>query len=731
MAEYPQGWLAYEGEWGGKQGEWRCDPKQSGGVNCLGDLGTHVENAVSMLTGLKIRRVLAKMDVVVPGRVLDDNDVVLVEYEGGATGCYWTSQFAIGHDNDLRVRIYGENGSILWAQEECEKVTMIDRDGTIVERHRGGGGSCKVRPSARRSHRGLARVHGQPLPLVHGVPARQKGRHVRARHDRFPDRARRRRRRPLRACLPAVEPAGQRLGDNGRKRITAGPAAPRERHKGGNMEQELLVMKNINKSFPGVRALRDVSLSLRRGEVHALIGENGAGKSTLMKVLSGVHQADSGEILWEGKPVQIHSTTEATAMGISIIYQELNLMPNMSIRENIFLGRENRKARFFVDFQKTSELAKTYTDMVGLTADVNTLVKDLSIAQRQMVEVAKALSTNAKLIVMDEPTSSLTDRETEILMNVIRNLRDQGVTVVFISHRLSELFEISDRITVLRDGECVGTIDTKDCTEPQLVNMMVGRTLDDIYPKGNAQIGEAVLEAKHLNAGKMVQDVSFTLHRGEILGFAGLIGAGRSEVMRAIFGVDPLDSGEIIIDGKKLEKHTPTDAIRAGLGLVPEDRKLLGLILDMSVRENTTLPCLPVEMKGGILSRKKENEITQTYIEQLDIKTPGAEQKVLNLSGGNQQKVVIGKWLATHPKVLILDEPTRGIDVGAKREIHQLMSKLADQGVGIIMISSEMPEVLGMSDRIIVMHEGHVCGELSRSEATQERIMSLILSAAG
>ena len=498
------------------------------------------------------------------------------------------------------------------------------------------------------------------------------------------------------------------------------------------MEQELLVMKNINKSFPGVHALRDVSLSLRRGEVHALIGENGAGKSTLMKVLSGVHQADSGEILWEGKPVQIHSTTEATAMGISIIYQELNLMPNMSIRENIFLGRENRKARFFVDFQKTSELAKTYTDMVGLTADVNTLVKDLSIAQRQMVEVAKALSTNAKLIVMDEPTSSLTDRETEILMNVIRNLRDQGVTVVFISHRLSELFEISDRITVLRDGECVGTIGTKDCTEPQLVNMMVGRTLDDIYPKGNAQIGEAVLEAKHLNAGKMVQDVSFTLHRGEILGFAGLIGAGRTRGHARDLRRRPAGQRRASSSTEKSWKSTrrPTPSAQ-GIGLVPEDRKLLGLILDMSVRENTTLPCLPVEMKGGILSRKKENEITQTYIEQLDIKTPGAEQKVLNLSGGNQQKVVIGKWLATHPKVLILDEPTRGIDVGAKREIHQLMSKLADQGVGIIMISSEMPEVLGMSDRIIVMHEGHVCGELSRSEATQERIMSLILSAAG
>ena len=418
------------------------------------------------------------------------------------------------------------------------------------------------------------------------------------------------------------------------------------------MEQELLVMKNINKSFPGVHALRDVSLSLRRGEVHALIGENGAGKSTLMKVLSGVHQADSGEILWEGKPVQIHSTTEATAMGISIIYQELNLMPNMSIRENIFLGRENRKARFFVDFQKTSELAKTYTDMVGLTADVNTLVKDLSIAQRQMVEVAKALSTNAKLIVMDEPTSSLTDRETEILMNVIRNLRDQGVTVVFISHRLSELFEISDRITVLRDGECVGTIDTKDCTEPQLVNMMVGRTLDDIYPKGNAQIGEAVLEAKHLNAGKMVQDVSFTLHRGEILGFAGLIGAGRSEVMRAIFGVDPLDSGEIIIDGKKLEKHTPTDAIRAGLGLVPEDRKLLGLILDMSVRENTTLPCLPVEMKGGILSRKKENEITQTYKAAY---VAGTEPDIVNLWSGTNL-FSIADLLVDHKQYVSADD---------------------------------------------------------------------------
>lgn len=498
------------------------------------------------------------------------------------------------------------------------------------------------------------------------------------------------------------------------------------------MGKELLVMKNINKSFAGVHALRDVSLSLRYGEVHALIGENGAGKSTLMKVLSGVYQADTGQIFWEGEEFKTHSSKEATAAGISIIYQELNLMPNMSIRENIFLGREHKKAKFLVDMKKTSEKAREYTEMVGLNVDVGMLVKDLSIAQRQMVEVAKALSTHAKLIVMDEPTSSLTDRETAILMNVIRKLRDSGVTVVFISHRLNELFEISDRITVLRDGERIGTVNTGDCNEDQLISMMVGRSITDIYPKVDTDIGEVILEARHLNAGKMVRDVSFQLRRGEILGFAGLVGAGRSEVMRAVFGVDRLDSGEIYISGKKLGKHTPTDAISAGIGFVPEDRKLLGLILNMTIRENMTLPCLPNEMHGGmILSRKRENDITQRYVDQLDIKTPGLEQRVLNLSGGNQQKVVVGKWLATKPKVLILDEPTRGIDVGAKREIHELMSELAAAGVGIIMISSEMPEVLSMSDRVIVMHGGRICGELNREEAGQERIMELILDAAG
>ena len=496
-------------------------------------------------------------------------------------------------------------------------------------------------------------------------------------------------------------------------------------------ERYLLKMEHISKSFPGVKALQDVSLSLRYGEVHALIGENGAGKSTLMKVLSGLYHADEGEIIWEGKPLHLHSTKDSEQAGISIIYQELNLIPNLSIRENIFLGREKLKGGFLMDFKKTGNEAEKYIKMVGLDVDVTTPVGQLSIAQRQMVEVAKALSQNAKLIVMDEPTSSLTDRETEILMDVIRRLRDQGVTIVFISHRLNELFEISDRISVLRDGMSVGTVDTDQCTEDMLVTMMVGRDLSNIYPKVDTTPGDVVLDVKDLNAGDMVKNVSFSLRSGEILGFAGLVGAGRSETMRAIFGIDHAESGTITVQGKKLENHSPAEAIKAGIGFVPEDRKQLGLILNMTVRENTTLACLREEMAGGIMSTQKEKDITRQQIEQLSIKTPGDEQIVENLSGGNQQKVVIGKWLVTHPKILILDEPTRGIDVGAKKEIHQLMSDLAAKGVGIIMISSEMPEVLGMSDRIIVMHGGRICGEFGADDVSQQKIMSTILDAAG
>jgi len=493
------------------------------------------------------------------------------------------------------------------------------------------------------------------------------------------------------------------------------------------MGEDLLSMLNIEKNFPGVKALKDVNLTLHKGEVHAIIGENGAGKSTLMKILSGVYPKDAGKIFWEGREIELHSPIQATNIGISIIYQELNLMPNMSVAENIFIGRERKKTGFMLDVKNTLFEAEKFTQEVGLNIDVRTKVEELSIAQRQMVEVAKALSVNAKLIVMDEPTSSLADRENAILMELIRKLRNKGVTVVFISHKLEEIFEISDRITVLRDGECIDTVKTKDCNESQLIQMMVGRPLTDIFPKVDVPIGDKILEVKNLCAGKMVKDISFDLRKGEILGFTGLIGAGRSEVMRALFGVDKMKSGEIIIDGKILKDHQPSDAIKHGMGFVPEDRKLQGLILGMAVRENTTLASLGEISRACVMNTQKERKVSIEYVEKLGIKTPDIEQKVINLSGGNQQKVVIAKWLATHPKVLILDEPTRGIDVGAKKEIHALMGQLTANGVGVIMVSSELPEVLGMSDRIVVMHEGSVRGILDREEASQEAIMTIIL----
>jgi ABC-type sugar transport system ATPase subunit len=492
------------------------------------------------------------------------------------------------------------------------------------------------------------------------------------------------------------------------------------------MGNEVLVMRNIDKSFPGVHALNKVNLSIEAGEVHALIGENGAGKSTLMKILSGVYQKDAGEILINGKPVIIDTPEKATHLGISIIYQELNLMPNLSVAENIFVGREKRKGPF-LDKVLTLREAEKYTAEVGIHVNMETPVRDLSIAQRQMVEVAKALSVNAKVIIMDEPTSSLTEPEVVILMGIIRKLRDQGTSVVFISHRLSEIFEISNRITVLRDGEVINTVDAKSCTEDSLIHMMVGRSLTDLFPKETVPIGDVILEADHISSGIMVRDISFTLRKGEILGFAGLVGAGRSELMAAIFGFGRRDKGVVRVDGKTVPPNMPVEAIKRGIGFVPEDRKLQGLVLGMAVRENSTLASLENISIGGLIKGGEERKIAVQYVKSLGIRTPGIEQKVQNLSGGNQQKVVIAKWLATHPKVLIMDELTRGIDVGAKKEIYGLITKLAKDRVGIILISSELPEVLGMSDRIIVMHEGRVKGELSREEATQKRIMSIIL----
>ena len=494
----------------------------------------------------------------------------------------------------------------------------------------------------------------------------------------------------------------------------------------------LLRMEHIEKSFHGVRALKDVSLDIRPGEVHALIGENGAGKSTLMKILSGVHKKDSGRIFWMDREQEIRSTAHSAELGISIIYQELNQMPNLSIAENMFMGRERRKGGIFLDRKQTVKEAEAFLRAVGLDVDINALCGELSIAQRQMVEVAKALSFNAKLIIMDEPTSSLTDMETKILMDLIRKLKAGGVSIVFISHKFSEIFEISDRISVLRDGEFVGCVSTAECNSDRLIRMMVGREIRDIYPKKEVPLGEVMLSVKHLHAGNAVRDVSFELHKGEILGFAGLVGAGRSETMRAIFGVDRADSGEITVDGKVLPvRHEPDASIRAGIGFLPEDRQLLGLILDMSVRENTTIAAMEKTLVHRMVNRERETEITQSYIDLLGVRTRSMEQRVGNLSGGNQQKVVLAKWLNTNPVVLILDEPTRGIDVGAKKEIYTLMGELTARGVAIILVSSELPEVLGMSDRVIVMHEGRVCGEFQRGDATQETVMETILTSKG
>ena len=493
--------------------------------------------------------------------------------------------------------------------------------------------------------------------------------------------------------------------------------------------EHLLRMEHIEKSFHGVRALKDVSLDIRPGEVHALIGENGAGKSTLMKILSGAIKKDGGKIFQMGEELEIRSPRHAAELGIAIIYQELNQMPNLSVAENIFIGREHKKCGLLLDRKQTAEAARAYTRAVGLEIDVNTPCGDLSIAQRQMVEVAKALSVNAKLIIMDEPTSSLTDVETRVLMQLIRKLKSNGVSIVFISHKLNEIFEISDRISVLRDGAYIGCVDTAACTSDMLIRMMVGREIRDIFPKKEAAIGDVVLSVKHLRAGKAVRDVSFEVRRGEILGFAGLVGAGRSETMRAIFGVDKADSGEVTVDGKLLPtRHRPDQAIAAGLGFLPEDRQLLGLILGMTVRENTTIADMKKTLVHHTVNRGRETQITQGYIDLLGVRTHSMEQKVSHLSGGNQQKVVLGKWLHTDPKVLILDEPTRGIDVGAKKEIYTLMGELTARGVAIIMISSELPEVLGMSDRVLVMHEGRICGEFGRGDATQENIMETILT---
>ena len=486
----------------------------------------------------------------------------------------------------------------------------------------------------------------------------------------------------------------------------------------------ILRMKNISKRFPGVYALKNVNFELKRGEVHALLGENGAGKSTLIKVLGGIYHAEEGEIEIEGKNVRITSVQDAEKNGIAIIHQELVLVPYMSVAENIYLGREAGSG-IFVNRAEMTKSAQKILDDLGMDIDARSLVKDLPIAKQQMVEITKAVSVNSKILVMDEPTSSISDKEVENLFKIMRDLTQKGVGIVYISHKMSELDEICDRVTVMRDGEYVGTKNVKETAKDELIAMMVGRTLTNYYVRDYGELGEEILKVTGLSDGDKVKGVDFNVRKGEIVGFAGLVGAGRSETMQAIFGLAKEVTGEIYINGNKVEIHNPEEAIKHGLALVPESRKEQGLYLVQSVKYNTTIEVLKEFIGKFRVNDKRETEITQEYIDLMSTKTPSQAQKIGNLSGGNQQKVMIGRWLATKPKVLILDEPTRGIDVGAKSEIYAIMNNLVKTGVSIIMISSELPEIINMSDRVYVMAGGVVRGCINREEISQENIMHL------
>lgn len=487
-------------------------------------------------------------------------------------------------------------------------------------------------------------------------------------------------------------------------------------------QNALLKMEHIHKRFPGVYALRDVQLELLPGEVHAILGENGAGKSTLIKILGGIYTKEKGEIYIDGQEVNISSVDDARAAGVSVIHQELVLVPYLSIAENIFLGREPKKKSGLLDRDRMIREAKKALADFGLSLSPETVIADLNIAQQQMVEIVKAISFNAKIIVMDEPTSSLADKEVEVLFESVRRLTARGIGIIYISHRMSELGQIADRVTVMRDGEYVGTKVVKDVTTDELITMMVGRSLSRYYTRTFNECTENVLEVKGLCSNK-VHDVNFDLKKGEILGFAGLIGAGRSETMKAIFGIDKVTAGSALLNGQELRGKKTKEIMQFGIGLVPEDRRAEGIFPEMSIKFNITLKVLQEFMKGAHVDYPKEDSISDAFTSRLAVKAPSSETPIRSLSGGNQQKVIFGSWLAMNPKVIILDEPTRGIDVGAKSEIYTIMNELAREGVSIIMVSSDLPEVLNMSDRIAVMSGGTITAILDRTEATQEKIM--------
>ncbi len=487
--------------------------------------------------------------------------------------------------------------------------------------------------------------------------------------------------------------------------------------------QSLLVLDNISKSFPGVRALDGVHFDTRAAEVHALLGENGAGKSTLIKIISGVHRPDSGEIRFDGQSITLHNPREAQARGIATIFQELSLYPELSVAENIFMGHAPRTRLGMLDWREMRRRARELLASLNIhDMDVDRKVGTMNVGNRQRVEIAKALSYNARILIMDEPTAALTESDVLRLFDIVRLLRDRGVGIVYISHRLEEVFTLADRVTVLRDGQYVATKPVSETSPDDLINMMVGRTIDDLFPKIATEIKQTVLEVRDLVRPPDTRGVSFNVRAGEIVGLAGLVGSGRSEVAQVIFGIHPARSGTIIFEGKPVKITSPMQAMELGIAYVPEDRGTQGLVRQMRIRENVSLATLRELVRGLFVNRTRERVLAEQTVDQLSIRAYSVEQVVNKLSGGNQQKVVVGKWLARKPKLLIMDEPTRGVDVGAKAEIHRLISELAAQGMAILMISSELPEIMGMSDRILVMREGRVVGEYARADATQEII---------
>lgn len=494
------------------------------------------------------------------------------------------------------------------------------------------------------------------------------------------------------------------------------------------MRTEILRMEGITKLFPGVKALNNVSINVFKGEVLAIVGENGAGKSTLIKIIAGANSKDGGRIYLNEKEVEINSPHDSQKLGISIIRQEPNLIPNLSIADNIFLGREKCHSVIFIDRRHIHEKTSQLLERVGLGVDTETLAGSLSVAQRQMVEIARALAINSSLLIMDEPTASLTERETEILKKIIFKLKDEGVTVIFVSHRLNEVLEVADRIAVIRDGESMGIYPRSECNEEMLISLMAGRDIEEPGARGIRSVGSEILRVENISTRDLLKNISFTVNRGEILGFAGLIGSGRTELLNVIFGISPKSSGSIIIDGKQVEIRRPIDAIRNKIGLIPEERKLQSLIVNMSIKENISLSSLDRISHLGFIRSRLERYLVRHYMKRFELKSQGNDEKVKYLSGGSQQKVAVSKWLSIKPDVLMLDEPTKGIDVNAKREIQNMIRELANEGKGIIFVSSQLQELLNVCDRIMVIHNGMIKGELAREEATEEKILSMTIS---